>query len=241
MAASSPLMTLDGKKAARNPPGRRPRAIWITPASTTARRNVWNDPRARSGRRRRPSDPAAGPLTLVCDPLSAPTRMPPTIPATSPANSGALDARAIPRHRGRRRGTRPARPSGRGPRRPASSRGFRHQVFARWRVRPAVGGGTGRGSGSRLIAARTRRAERPARKGGVRVPDRGLGCCTGWPGWGVRPGPSRPRGRAFGTSAVAGGPVTASPRGAAGAIRESRGSTAPTGGRSRRDVGVIPG
>ncbi len=53
--------------------------------------------------------PAAGPLTLVCDPLSIPTRMPPTIPASTPENSGALDARATPRHNGRatRNTTRP--------------------------------------------------------------------------------------------------------------------------------------
>ena len=44
--------------------------------------------------------PAAGPETLVCEPLNAPTTTPPTIPATSPEKSGAPDANAIPKHNG---------------------------------------------------------------------------------------------------------------------------------------------
>jgi hypothetical protein len=45
--------------------------------------------------------PAAGPLTPVWEPLSAPTTMPPTIPAIKPENSGAPLAKAIPRHKGK--------------------------------------------------------------------------------------------------------------------------------------------
>ena len=44
MAASSPLMTLDGKNAASDPARASPRPIWIRPARTTDRRNASNDP-----------------------------------------------------------------------------------------------------------------------------------------------------------------------------------------------------
>ena len=44
--------------------------------------------------------PAAGPLTLVCEPLSHATSRPPTTPLTMPANIGAPEARAMPRHKG---------------------------------------------------------------------------------------------------------------------------------------------
>ncbi|TKS62344.1 MAG: hypothetical protein EWM73_02579 [Nitrospira sp.] len=44
MAASNPLITLDGKKAAMNPARANPRPIWISPARTTASRNAGNDP-----------------------------------------------------------------------------------------------------------------------------------------------------------------------------------------------------
>ena len=67
---------------------------------TTASRNAWNDPSDAIWAATIAVRPAAGPLTLVCDPLSIPTRMPPTIPASTPENSGALDASATPRHNG---------------------------------------------------------------------------------------------------------------------------------------------
>jgi len=44
--------------------------------------------------------PAAGPLTLSCDPLSDPTTMPPMIPAINPENKGAFEPSAMPRHNG---------------------------------------------------------------------------------------------------------------------------------------------
>jgi GTPase SAR1 family protein len=44
--------------------------------------------------------PAAGPATLSCEPLMAPTTTPPIIPVNIPENSGAPDAKAIPRHSG---------------------------------------------------------------------------------------------------------------------------------------------
>ena len=44
--------------------------------------------------------PAAGPLTISCDPLSVPTTMPPTMPEMMPAKRGAPDARAMPRQSG---------------------------------------------------------------------------------------------------------------------------------------------
>jgi hypothetical protein len=46
------------------------------------------------------ASPAAGPLTPIADPLSAPTIIPPTIPAISPENNGAPLANAIPKHNG---------------------------------------------------------------------------------------------------------------------------------------------
>ena len=44
--------------------------------------------------------PAAGPLTLCCDPLIAPTRRPPHIPEITPVIAGSPEANAIPRHKG---------------------------------------------------------------------------------------------------------------------------------------------
>jgi ATP-dependent DNA helicase RecG len=44
--------------------------------------------------------PAAGPVTLSCDPLNRPTTIPPTTPAIIPENRGAPDAKAIPKQSG---------------------------------------------------------------------------------------------------------------------------------------------
>jgi hypothetical protein len=44
--------------------------------------------------------PAAGPLTLCCEPLIAPTRRPPQIPEITPVIAGSPEAKAIPRHNG---------------------------------------------------------------------------------------------------------------------------------------------
>ena len=44
--------------------------------------------------------PAAGPLTLSCDPLTRETITPPMIPAINPAYSGAPDANEMPRQSG---------------------------------------------------------------------------------------------------------------------------------------------
>ena len=54
--------------------------------------------------------PAAGPLTLTCDPLIAPTTMPPMMPEMTPEMIGAPDASAMPRQSGMatRNTTRPA-------------------------------------------------------------------------------------------------------------------------------------
>jgi len=71
------------------------------PASTTASRNASNEPREAIWAATTAVNPAAGPLTLVCEPLTMPTTIPPTMPATRPENNGALDARATPRHSGR--------------------------------------------------------------------------------------------------------------------------------------------
>ena len=93
-----------------NPARASPRPIWISPARTTANRNAGNDPSDTIWAATIAVKPAAGPLTLVCDPLNIPTTMPPTIPASTPENNGAPDASAIPRHKGSatRNTTRPA-------------------------------------------------------------------------------------------------------------------------------------
>src|SRR5215471_1548767 len=57
--------------------------------------------------------PAAGPLTLTCDPENRLTTIPPTMPAMTPENREAPDPKAIPRQSGRatRNVTTPAGPS----------------------------------------------------------------------------------------------------------------------------------
>ena len=110
MANSRPLITPDGKKAAMDPARARPRAICISPATTTAIKNASNEPRIAIWVATTAVIPAAGPLTLTCDPLNIPTRMPPMTPARMPDSSGTPDASAIPRHKGSatRKTTRPA-------------------------------------------------------------------------------------------------------------------------------------
>ena len=46
------------------------------------------------------ASPAAGPDTLVAEPLKAPTTMPPAMPAIRPEKSGAPEASEIPKHSG---------------------------------------------------------------------------------------------------------------------------------------------
>ena len=110
IAASSPLITLDGKKAATKPARATPRAIWTTPATTTASKKAWNEPSAAIWARTMAVNPGEGPLTLVCEPLSTPTTRPPTMPASTPAKYGAFDADATPKHKGSaaKKTTRPA-------------------------------------------------------------------------------------------------------------------------------------
>jgi hypothetical protein len=67
---------------------------------TTARRNVSNVGNFRIAAPTMAVSPAAGPLTLNCEPLKEPMTMPPMMPAMMPLNNGALEARAIPRQRG---------------------------------------------------------------------------------------------------------------------------------------------
>ena len=76
----------------------------------TATRNVSNEPSEVICVRTIAASPAAGPETLICEPLNRPTTSPPTMPDTKPAISGAPDACAMPRHSGNatRNTTRPA-------------------------------------------------------------------------------------------------------------------------------------
>jgi len=110
IAASSPLITLDGKNADKAPALITPNAICRTPPISTANRNASKLPSDAICAATIAVNPAAGPETLVCEPLNIPTTMPPTIPAISPENSGAPDASAIPKQSGRatRKTIRPA-------------------------------------------------------------------------------------------------------------------------------------
>ena len=100
MAASNPLITLDGQKLPRTPARTIPRQIWISPANNRASKKASNVPRSLICRATIAVNPAAGPLTLVCEPLKSPITIPPIIPDKIPAKGGASEARAIPRQRG---------------------------------------------------------------------------------------------------------------------------------------------
>src|SRR5687768_2138314 len=102
-------MTLDGTNDDKNPAFIRPSATWTTPPTTTASRNAGK-PNSAICVETIAVNPAAGPATLVCEPLSHPTRIPPTIPASTPANSGAPEANATPKHNGKatKKTTKPA-------------------------------------------------------------------------------------------------------------------------------------
>lgn len=100
IAASSPLIMLDGKNADKAPARESPKMTWKIPPTTTANVNDSNEPSDAIWAATMAVRPAAGPVTLVCEPLKEPTTMPPMMPAISPENSGAPDANAIPRHSG---------------------------------------------------------------------------------------------------------------------------------------------
>ena len=100
IAAYSPLITLDGAKVASCPAFSSPKPICRIPAINTANKKRSNEPNEAIWAATIAVNPAAGPLTLVCDPLIAPTTIPPTIPATKPETNGAPDAKATPRQSG---------------------------------------------------------------------------------------------------------------------------------------------
>src|SRR6056297_465702 len=93
-------MTLDGKKADKAPALAIPKTTCMMPAISTANRKASKDPKMAICAATIAVKPAAGPLTLVCEPLTHPTIMPPTIPAIRPEKSGAPEASAIPRQSG---------------------------------------------------------------------------------------------------------------------------------------------
>jgi len=101
IAASKPLITLDGKNAAMKPARIAPNAICNAPAMTTATRKVWNEPSVAICVKTIAVKPAAGPETLVCEPLRRATTRPPMTPLRIPDIIGAFEAKAIPRQRGR--------------------------------------------------------------------------------------------------------------------------------------------
>ena len=77
---------------------------------TTAARNASHDPRVVSAVATMAVSPAAGPLTMSCEPLISATTRPPMTPEMSPDASGAPEASATPRQSGSatRNTTRPA-------------------------------------------------------------------------------------------------------------------------------------
>ena len=101
IADSRPWMTLEGKKEAMNPARHKPKATCIKPAITTASRKPSSEPSVAICAATTAVRPAAGPLTLVWDPLRKPTTTPPMMPAMRPEIGGAPEARATPRHRGK--------------------------------------------------------------------------------------------------------------------------------------------
>ncbi len=80
------------------------------PGKNHRQQKAWNEPSDAICAATTAVKPAAGPLTLDCDPLNKPTSIPPTTPAKIPDNNGAPDANATPRHKGRatKKTTRPA-------------------------------------------------------------------------------------------------------------------------------------
>lgn len=72
----------------------------MTPARTTAIKNISHVPKVAIAFNTITAKPAAGPLTPKFDPLMAPTTIPPTIPAIIPENKGAPEAKAMPKHNG---------------------------------------------------------------------------------------------------------------------------------------------
>src|SRR5687767_11627024 len=73
----------------------------MIPQTTTAARKVSKEANEMMAAATMVLRPAAGPLTLNCEPLKLATIIPPTIPLIIPENGGAPDARAIPKHSGR--------------------------------------------------------------------------------------------------------------------------------------------
>ena len=78
-----------------------PSPTWIAPAITTATRKRSNEPSSASAAMTIAVRPAAGPLTISCEPLRTDTTSPPTMPVIRPESIGAPEASAIPRQSGR--------------------------------------------------------------------------------------------------------------------------------------------
>ena len=57
-----------------------PKISWIIPPKTTATKKFSNPPRLVMADKTMAANPAAGPLTPICDPLMEPTTIPPIIP-----------------------------------------------------------------------------------------------------------------------------------------------------------------
>jgi hypothetical protein len=73
----------------------------MSPAATTALKKASKEPKVLIWVATTAVKPAAGPLTLVCDPLSQEIKTPPTIPAIKPLIKGAFEASATPKHKGK--------------------------------------------------------------------------------------------------------------------------------------------
>ena len=70
------------------------------PAINTAHKNKRKSPILVMAASTSAANPAAGPLTLKCDPLSEPITRPPMMPEINPLKKGAPDANDIPKHNG---------------------------------------------------------------------------------------------------------------------------------------------
>src|SRR5450830_73888 len=110
IAASIPLITDDGIYAANLPAFNRPNTTCNRPANDTEVRNALKLPNCAIAPITMTIKPAAGPLTLMAEPLNVATITPPMMPEIMPLIGATPDALAIPRHKGRatRKTTMPA-------------------------------------------------------------------------------------------------------------------------------------
>ena len=92
MAASIPLITVEGIKCVKPPNFKMPSSICKSPATATDRKKISTAPISVMATAQIAVSPVAGPLTLNSDLLSKVTTIPPIIPEIKPEYTGALEA-----------------------------------------------------------------------------------------------------------------------------------------------------